>query len=179
MAEGSRVPIPGSDKRPVSNAERIGDVHPDERLEVTVHLRSKAESVLAQQVQQLATRAPHTREHLSREAFAQQFGASPADISKVEAFAQAHGLAVVASSAARRSVVLSGTAGQISDAFGVELVTYAHPDGGSFRGRQGPIYIPGDLANVVQGVFGIDDRPAARAHLRRLSDVEGIQPRAA
>jgi kumamolisin len=36
--------------------------------------------------------------------------------------------------------------------------------------------VPADLADVVQGVFGLDDRPAARPHMRRLTDLEGIQP---
>jgi kumamolisin len=178
MAE-SRVAIPGSDKRPAADAQRVGDVHPDERVEVTIQLTSKAADGLNAEVQKLAAQAPHAREHLSREAFAERFGADPAHIAQVEAFARANDLGVVHASAARRSVIVSGTARQISSAFGVQLAAYEHPGGGSFRGRQGPIYVPSDLANVVQGVFGIDDRPAAHPHLRRLTDLQGIQPLAA
>ena len=58
------------------------------------------------------------RQYLSRDEFAQHHGAAAADIAKVAAFAKAHGLAVVESSAARRSVVLSGTAAALSEAFG-------------------------------------------------------------
>ena|ERR1051326_5865556 len=179
MAEHNRVPVPGSDKHPVANAERVGEIHPDERIEVTMHLRSKAERQLTERVQQLATQPSHAREHLSREGYAERYGADRADIAQVEAFARAHGVSVVSASAARRSVVLSGTANQISSAFGVQLAAYEHPDGGTYRGRQGPIYIPSDLASVVQGVFGLDDRPAARPHIRFVSDLEGHQPRAA
>jgi kumamolisin len=178
MAE-SRVAIPGSDKRPVADAERIGDVHPDERVEVTIQLPSKAGDALNAEVQKLGSQAPHAREHLSREAFAERFGADPAQIARVEAFAHANNLGVVHASAPRRSVVLAGTASQISSAFGVQMGAYEHPGGGSYRGRQGPIYVPSDLANVVQGVFGIDDRPAAHPHMRWLSDLKGIQPLAA
>ena len=39
----------------------------------------------------------------------------------------------------RRSVWLSGTVDQMSKTFGVELAEYQHPDGGTFRGRIGPI----------------------------------------
>src|ERR1051326_4137087 len=85
MAEHNRVPVPGSDKHPVANAERVGEVHPDERIEVTVHVRSKAERQLSQQIQQLAAQAPDTREHLSREAFADRYGADRADLGQVEA----------------------------------------------------------------------------------------------
>src|SRR5438067_1564832 len=178
MAE-SRVAIPGSDKRPVAQAEHVGDIHPDERIEVTVYLRARAQQELEQRVSGLASRSPSEREHLDRETFAQSYGADPADIARVEAFARANHLAVVSASAARRSVVLAGTAAQMTAAFGVSLGAFAHPDGGTFRGRQGPIYVPADLAGIVQGLFGLDDRPAAYPHIRFLAELEGIQPRAA
>jgi kumamolisin len=168
MAENNRVAIPGSDKRPVPDAERIGEVHPDEHVEVSVRLRSKADGALSDHVSKLAS-----HEQLSREAFAERFGADPADAARVEAFARAHDLSVVTSSLARRTVVLGGTASNIAGAFDVQIAAYAHPDGGSFRGRQGPIYISSDLAGVVEGVFGIDDRPAAHPHLRWLAELEG------
>ena len=176
MAEQNRVPIPGSDKRPVANAERIGDVHPDERLEVTVHLKSPGLERLTQHVNELSAQTPEAREHLSREAFADRYGADPTAIARIEAFAGANGLSVVTASRARRSVILGGTAAQMSAAFGVELASFAHPQGGSYRGREGAIYIPTDLADIVQGVFGLDDRPAARPHMRRIDELEGIQP---
>jgi len=154
----ARIVLRGSEKRPVADAELVGDVHPDERIEVTVHVRRRAELVLGS-------------EPLSREEFAARYGADPADLARVEAFARAHDLVVVHTSAARRSVLLAGTAAQLSSAFGVDLRLYAHPGGGTFRGRQGPISVPAELAGVVEGVFGLDDRPAAQPHLRRLDDL--------
>jgi kumamolisin len=59
------------------------------------------------------------------------------------------------------------------------LAAFEHPGGGTYRGRRGPIYIPTELANIVQGVFGLDDRPAAKPHIRFASDLEGHQPLAA
>jgi kumamolisin len=172
MAEENRVPLAGSEKHPVAGAEQVGDAHPDERLEVTVRVGRRAEQQLAAHLNQLAATAPEAREHLSREAYAQQHGADPADIAKVEAFARANGLSVVATSAARHSVVLGGTVAQVSTAFGVKLEEYAHPEGGTFRGRQGPIYIPAELNGIVQGVFGLDNRPAAWPHIRRADAVD-------
>src|SRR5690242_5635478 len=171
MTETDRLPVRGTEKRPVANAERIGDVHPEERFEVTLRLRSKANQALGAHVAQLISQPPPTRATLTREAFAERYGADSSDIGKVEAFAQANGLSVVSVSAAQRSVILAGTASQISRAFGVELGAYAHPLGGTYRGRQGPIYVPADLATIVEGVFGVDDRPAAHPHFRRLEDI--------
>jgi kumamolisin len=50
-------------------------------------------------------------------------------------------------------------------AFGVELIDYEHPEG-SYRGRVGSIQIPTEHASIIQGVFGLDDRPVAKPHFR-------------
>src|ERR1700730_2317409 len=103
MAHANLVPIPGSEKHPLALAEPIGDVHPEERIEVTVRVRARANAQLAGYVSDLASQTVDAREHLTREAFAEQFGADPADLARVAAFARRRGLAVVESSAARRS----------------------------------------------------------------------------
>jgi len=108
VAQDKLVPIPGTEKHLLAFAEPLGDVHPEERIEVTVRVRARAEGQLAARVGALASQPVHAREHVTREAFAEQFGADPADLALVAAFAQQNGLAVVDSSSARRSVVLSG-----------------------------------------------------------------------
>ena len=99
---------------------------------------------------------------MSREAFAASYGANPDDLRTVEAFARAHGLEVLESNQARRSIGLRGTARALGEAFGVALQRYRDGSGRTFRASDGPIFVPSDLAGVVQGVFGFDDRPAAR-----------------
>jgi len=51
-------------------------------------------------------------------------------------------------------------------AFGVELKQYEHATG-RYRGRTGTIHLPEDLHGVVEGVFGLDNRPQAKPHFRR------------
>src|SRR5439155_11443359 len=97
---------------------------------------------------------------------------------KVEAFARAHGLVVVEADAARRSVFLSGTAAAFSAAFGTKIENYEH-DHGTYRGRTGPLAVPADLADIVEGVFGIDNRPVAKPHFQRRKDAAGAQAHAA
>jgi kumamolisin len=75
-------------------------------------------------------------------------------------------LRVVETSRERRTVKLSGRVADASQAFGVELDRYDHPEHGSIRGRTGPLYVPADLTGVVEGVFGLDDRPQLRSHFR-------------
>jgi kumamolisin len=148
----------------VPGARAVGAVPGDERAEVTVLVRRKPGTE--------ALPSPGVvTERLSREEFDARYGADPADIERVREFAAAHQLAVVEASTAKRSVVLSGTVDQLSDAFGVELRLYEGPDG-SYRGRTGPVLVPPELADVVVAVLGLDDRPQATPHFQVYEETE-------
>jgi kumamolisin len=54
---------------------------------------------------------------------------------------------------------------QFSRAFNVKLSRCKYK-GGVYRARSGPIYIPAELAPVVQAVMGLDDRPQSSSHIR-------------
>ena len=77
---------------------------------------------------------------------------------------------------ARRTVILAGTVADMDRAFGVTLKTYAY-DGGTYRGRTGPVQVPAEIAPVVDGVFGLDNRPVAKRHATRpQAAANGAQP---
>jgi kumamolisin len=162
--KAKKVQLAGS-HRAAPEGSVIGPAHPDEHIEVTVRIRPRGE--IAPKLRE-ATVTPHhkQRKYLTREELVARHGASPDDIAKVTAFAEAHTLTVTRQSQARRSVWLGGTVSQMSAAFGVQLDEYAHPEGGSFRGRTGPITIPAELDGIVVGVFGLDNRPQAHPHFR-------------
>lgn len=166
-----RVPLPNSE-RTTPPGSRVGPVDPNERVEVTLRLRSRSKTGLPS-VGEIGAKLPRDRQYLTRAQLRDLHGADPQDVEKIRAFARQHNLTIVAEDLARRSVVLAGTAAAMKDAFGVELARYAHA-GGTFRGRTGPIYLPADLAPIVEGVFGLDTRPQATPHFRRL----GTQGRA-
>jgi len=154
--------LKGSERQPIKGARSLGKADPAERLEVTVLLRPRA--ALHDHIKQIHRTAGRPV-HIKREDFAQKFGAEQGDIEEVKKFASSHGLAVVQEDAARRSVILAGTVAQFNHAFGVELQRFEH-EGGSYRGRTGPIHLPDALHGKVDGVFGLDDRPQARPHFR-------------
>ncbi len=160
------VPLSGSERVPLAGAKAIGAANPDEQLQVTVLLKSKATREARQSaIRALASQAPAERKHLTREEFAGARGALPADIEKVVEFAHEYGLSVVRSDAARRSVVLAGTVGSFSKAFQVDLYRFEHATG-SYRGRTGPILIPQELSGIITAVLGLDNRPQATPHFR-------------
>jgi kumamolisin len=157
-------PLVGSERQPLPGARPIGKADPDERLEAAIVVRPHAGAAMTERVKRLAA-GDRSQRHLTREEYAQQFAADPADIAAVEQFANAHGLAVVQKDPVRRTVVLAGTVAQFNDAFGVDLQQFEHA-GGSYRGRTGPIHLPDELNGVVTAVMGLDNRPQAHPHFR-------------
>jgi subtilase family serine protease len=53
----------------------------------------------------------------------------------------------------------------MSSHFDTKLQHYEHPDG-TFRGRTGDLSVSSDVADIIEGVFGLDDRPQAKPHFQ-------------
>ena len=163
MAE--RVEIPGSARETDPDHHRVGDVDGEKTIEVTVYLRPSGS---LDWVDEEAGRAPAARRTMSREELASATGASDDDIAAVRSFAGEYGLEVTGVDQGRRAMTLRGTVNAVAEAFGVqELKLFEHPTAGRYRGREGSLTVPSQLGGVITGVFGIDDRPQARTHLRR------------
>ncbi len=178
VTKAARHLVPGSERNVVAGAAPVSPAKPEERLEVTLRLRAKLALHANAAGAPFDDALPAQRRYLSREAFAAAHGADPEDIAKVAAFAEAHQLVVLESSQARCTVVLSGTVAHLDAAFGVSLQQYEHA-GGTYRGRTGGISVPANLAGIVQGVFGLDDRPQAEPHFQRfVSSTEAIRSHA-
>jgi len=159
------LPLAGSERAPMDGAREIGPANPNETVDVTIRLRSRAgkKPIVSADAY---TKPIEKRTILSRKEFEQRHGADPDSIARVETFARQHKLTVKEKSPARRTVILSGTVTAMNEAFGVELKEYDHPTG-KYRGRTGAIHLPAELQDVVEGVFGLDNRPQAKPHFRR------------
>jgi len=156
MPYETRIPLAGSERKPVAAARALGPVAKDEPVRATVVLRRHG-----------ADPDVTGRQH-SREDFGVLHGANPEDIETLEDFAHEHGLTVEQQSAGARSVVLSGPAEAMQMAFGTMLTSYELAPGGKrFRGRTGPVMIPTELKDAVIAVLGLDNRPVAKPHVRR------------
>ena len=86
---------------------------------------------------------------------------------RVEQFASEYDLSVTEVDLGRRTVSLSGTVANMNEAFGTEIRLY-QSSAGTFRGRTGALFVPADLAPIVTGVFGLDNRPQTKTRFRRL-----------
>ncbi len=162
-APQDRVPVPGSERKPVAGARVVGAANPDERIDVTIVLRRRATPTVGAE----AMPAPGEGRFVDRAAFAAVGGADPADVAHVEDFLHAHDLDIVTADLARRTIVASGTVASLNAAFGVTLELYQHDDG-DYRGRSGSVHVPAALADAIIAVLGLDNRPQAESQVRFL-----------
>jgi kumamolisin len=151
------VPLLGTEPRSLPNLRILGSAAPDETIQATVYVRRKKDS------------APYTmpqlsgqRQQLTRAEFEAQLGADPEDLRLIESYASQNGLMVLETNAARRSVTLCGTVASFSKAFAVNIVRCEF-QGRFYRHVTGPIHVPAELAEVVSGVFGLENLPVTRA----------------
>ena len=158
----SYAAVPGSERALPRTAADLGPADPNERTSVTIVLRPRADRTAAS-----AHDAPALadRTYLTRDELAGRRGAHPDEMLAVERFAVDAGLFIREADAARRSIVVEGTVAQLTAAFRVDL---RHFRGAvdEFRGRVGTIAVPSKLSAYVTGVFGLDERPAARAQFQ-------------
>jgi len=176
--------LAGSERRTHEGATLIGPAPAGDRLEVTVILRRRPDGPSLPDERQYL-KPPSQRPRLSAETFAHRYGFADDDAALVGAFAAEHGLEVLGSHAGRRAVYLAGTVERFQRAFGVSLDRYEYEresrrrDGElvhetvGYRGREGFIGVPAELADLIVGVFGLDGRSVTK---RNAADPPATNP---
>jgi len=157
MAKTQKVTLKGTEHTPMQGARAIGPTSPHQLIEISVILRHRQTMNLSQ----------HRGQILSHSDFVKNYGADPNDVEQIRQFARDNNLEVLTrgDELHRRTVTMAGTAADMEKAFSVELVGFEHPDG-TYRSHTGPIQVPDTLASMIQGVFGLDNRPVAHPHIR-------------
>lgn len=161
-----RVTLANSARRLPTASKLVGAADPDQEIEISVRIRPKSTTPLSDdKLMALGAQPPSGRRYLSREEFAAQAGADPADVGKIDDFAHQYGLTVKSVHLDSRTVKLTGSVKAFSAAFGVKLQKVRH-QGATWRVRKGAILIPAELKDIVVGVHGLDNRPVAEPHFR-------------
>ena len=163
----NKVSIPGSKRFPLTGARISGFVDNEKVIEVIVLVRPSTDSKVFDIAKENANLPPSKRKYLTREEFANIHDLTKEDFDKVKKFAIENGLHVVEESSARHMIKLSGTVGSFSKAFNVKLDRYDHSNG-SYRGREGEIYIPKELLGIVITGPGLDNRTQLHPHFQIL-----------
>ena len=157
------VEISGSQREPLSGARRTADAPPHEKVRISVVVRRRT-GAADHSVEPLSASPDASRLEL-RQRLAEQRGADPRDMAKVERFLRDAGLDALSADPATRIIAAEGTVEQVSAAFGVSLGHY-QTDEVTYRGREGAVHVPADIADLVEAVLGLDDRPQARSHVK-------------
>jgi kumamolisin len=176
------IVLEGSERRPGPRAKHVGPARDRDAVEVTIIVRRRPDGPPVPDHSFYRDTPPSRRPRMSPDEFAARFGADTGDIAKITDFAKRHGLKVGEMHAGRRSIALAGTVAQMNAAFGVSLQLYeddaparrgAKPGRETYRGRDGFIHVPEELAGIIVGVFGLDNR---RISKRNAADPPNTNP---
>ncbi|HWF07965.1 MAG TPA: S53 family peptidase [Bryobacteraceae bacterium] len=159
MPAENRLTIAGSDKAPLANAQLKGPAPADETVSATIVLRRRSDHPAI--ALDSGSYQPHVRED-----YGITHGADPNDLEAIEAFAHEHHLTVSDRDAARRSIVVTGTAEAMQQAFGTQLQQH-NVNGATYRTRTGTLSVPTAVHPAILAVLGLDNRPIAKPHFRR------------
>jgi kumamolisin len=157
LLHGSEHPHPADHKH-------LGPAAGTEHATVTLILRRRDDGPKLRGLDDFAVGSGPPPKPLSRAEFAAAHGADPKELDQVAAYARAHGLHIVETNQARRSVVVRGPIAALNQAFGITLCNYDSPHG-RYRGHQGGVTLPQALTTIVESISGLDTRPVpARRH---------------
>lgn len=145
----------------------IGPAGPNERIEITIKLRRKSEKGLPTLEQFVAGKRSVG---ITRQILSERYGSNREDADVVQHWAKQQGLSVSNVDLGRRQMHLVGSANAMARAFGVKLLMYRHSrTGTNFRCPENDIRIPGKLAEIITGVFGLNNMPVVVRHGVRVS----------
>ncbi len=155
-----RLAQPQYDQGPVEPSFQFGRVTlvmaPSPSQQVALNL------LLAQQQDRSS---PNFHKWLTPEQFAERFGVSQGDITKITAWLHAQGFQVFSVPRGRTSVGFSGTAAQIQSAFKTEIHRY-NVNGRQHIANSTPVEVPAALSGVVTGVRGLTDYHSKPMYVR-------------
>lgn len=139
-------------------ARVTGSLSADRQLQLTVMLEPRDPVALEDFATAVATPgSPSYKQYLSVEQFAQRFGATPAQVSTVQAALRSEGLEVGAAAANDLTLPVSGTAAQVEQALSVSLAKVETSSGRTAYVNQQAASVPSSAAPYVQGVVGLED----------------------
>ena len=154
-----------------------GTVAANQPAHVTLMLKLHNEAALEQYIQETVTPgSAHFQQFISTSQFATQYGATDAEIAKVQAFLKKQGLdsQVLAS---HMAIQTTGTIGQFSAAFHSPIHSYVkRASGQSFHRPTTTLTLPSAIADIVVHTSGLSNEIKYRSHRVSAPTIPGLQP---
>jgi len=166
------VALPGSERPLAPGAVLLGPADPASTVQLTLIVRPQPGSEPLPSLDYWQKAPLGNRRYPSVEEFADKYGAAQSDLDAVASYARSQGLSVLEVNAARRSVVVCGTALQVNAAVRIQLNRYRTPvptsrrrrtgvqaqNASVHRGFEGQAHLPEDVAPLVLAILGLDNR---------------------
>jgi pseudomonalisin len=158
--ESQVVELKGHVHRAVRDSVDLGpaDINlPVENVVMVLSASSAQETDLAQFLHDVQTRArPEYHHWLTPQSFGQRFGVAPADLTAVQTWLRSKGFHLKPQARSKRSIVFSGTIGQVNNAFAAAMHQYRWHGALHLANSRNPT-IPRAFATVVQGFASLHD----------------------
>lgn len=150
-----------ADGRPVD----LGATNPDQKVDVTLVMGLHNQAALEKQVYATVTRGNREfHQFLTTAQFAQRYGATAADIARVQAFLQHQGLTQVQLLPNHLAIKASGTIGQFNSAFRTTIHDYRSSDGATYHQPATTPRVPMDLSGTLVVASGLSNQARYQSH---------------
>jgi len=161
-APASPTKLNGNRPAWAASAPRLGSVPSSQQVDLTVFLKWRNASQLDSFAQAVSNpRGAQYGKYMTPAEFRARFSPSQADVDAVSAWLKSQGLRVTEAAKSREWVDASGTAAQVSQAFGTTLGTYAYR-GGQYRAPDSEPSVPESIAGDIAAVTGLQDADLAK-----------------
>ena len=158
LAVPASIPVRSDLPNAAATAKKIGLMSPKSNISVDIVFPLSDSTGAAEYAARVADPSdPLHGRYLTPELFAASFGAPKANYDAVEAWAEAGGLTVTETSKSRILLSLTGSADQVSKAFGVHFYNFKGSNGDTFFSADAKPKLPAGLAPDVSSVIGLSN----------------------
>ncbi len=169
--DGGGITLPESYRRVWPQVRVVAPANSAETIEVTIWLRPREHAAFdLAAIDDFGATLPATRERLTSADLLARYDADVDDFRAVRRYCIKHHLSVLEQR--WRALVVHGTIGAFSRAFGTTLQIYADLNDQHFRSRSGWLYLSREIASLIEGVFGLSEWPAIRTQRRESAVAE-------
>jgi len=156
-APAGRTKLNGNRPAWAKSAQRTGDVSSNEQIDVAVFLKWRNSADLDSFAAAVSNpRSAQYRQYLTPAEFRARFSPSQADVDAVSSWLKSQGLKVTGTPDNRHWVNATGTATDVTKAFGTTLGTYKYR-GGEHRAPDSEPSAPTSIAGLITAVTGLED----------------------
>jgi subtilase family serine protease len=135
----------------------VDDSFPMRGIELLLKRSPEHEQAAAALADELQRRgSPQFHKWLSADQYAKQFGVHPQDVAAISDWLRSHGFTIDSIGPNRITILFSGTAGQVKEAFGTEIHTL-EVNGERHIANMSDPSIPAALAAAVAGIVSLND----------------------